>query len=224
MEFVVADNWKRTYPGAVAGLLVVRGVANPTHHDDLERRKAEVESELRERFGAFDRPSLRRLAPLDAYDAYYRRFGNNYPVQHQLESVVHKGRAIPSVAALVEAMFIAELHTQLLTAGHDLDALRPPIRLAAAVGGEPFERLDGRVFALKPDDMYMADGEGIISSVLHGPDRRTALNPATTAAAFACYAPPGIGSDLVRRHFTEILALVRLFAPQAAAEVLLVEA
>ncbi len=58
--------------------------------------------------------------PLPAYASYYRAFDKTYHVLGQLKSVAVKGKAIPSVAALVEAMFIAELHNGLLTAGHDL--------------------------------------------------------------------------------------------------------
>ncbi|HET7271275.1 MAG TPA: hypothetical protein VFI90_09325 [Rubrobacter sp.] len=43
----------------------------------------------------------------------------------QRESVARMGKPIPSRAALVEAMFTADLMNLILTAGHDLAAVTP---------------------------------------------------------------------------------------------------
>ena len=49
------------------------------------------------------------MFPIPAYNACYKGFKKTYHVQLQLESVALKGRSIPRVAALMEAMFMAEL-------------------------------------------------------------------------------------------------------------------
>lgn len=134
--FQVSDLWKTTYPTAHAGLLVMREVINPPHHAELEKRKAALEEELRARFAGQDRAALLSHPILQAYDAYYRQFKKTYHVQLQLELIFFKGKSIPSVAALVEAMFMAEVDTLLLTAGHDLDTLHLPLILDAAQGTE----------------------------------------------------------------------------------------
>lgn len=218
MELIVTEHWRETHPEAHAGLLVLAGAANPAQHPVLEARKAALERELRSRFAALDRPSLRALHPLRAYDAYFRRFGKSYHVQLQLESIVHKGKGIPSVAALVEAMFMAELQNQLLTAGHDADTVQPPLRLEAARGTESFARLDGVEQHPKEGDMFIADEEGIISCVLNGPDRRTRIRPETTRVLYTVYAPPGVAAEEVERHLDDIAGLVALVAPEAAEE------
>ena len=51
-------------------------------------------------------------------------------------------------------MFMAEVHTQMLTAGHDLAAVAPPLTIAASRGGESFVRINGKPQELKPGDMY----------------------------------------------------------------------
>ena len=103
----------------------------------------------------------------------------------------------------------------LLTAGHDLDALELPLRLDVATGDETYTRLNGREQKLKAGDMYMTDGGGVISSVLHGPDERTQIRGETTAVLFAVYAPAGIGGEAVASHLDDIDANVRLLAPSA---------
>lgn len=215
---IVSDLWKQTYPGAAVGLLAVRDAANPEDDAALDQRKEALEAELRTRFASYDRVSLRELPVLKAYHNYYKRFDKTYHVQLQLESVVFKGKSIPRVAALVECMFMAELKNQLLTAMHDMDVLELPVRLDVASGSEGFTAYNGDEKVLKPGDMYIADRQGVISSVIYGPDQRTRIRPETRRALFTAYAPPGIDEKVVWEHLEDIQANVRLIAPEAKTE------
>jgi DNA/RNA-binding domain of Phe-tRNA-synthetase-like protein len=218
--FTVSEAWKTAYPGATVGILAMRDVANPKHHTGLNQRKEALEHELRSRFADYDRAALRSLPQLQAYHAYYKRFKKTYHVQLQLESIVLKGKSIPRVAALVEAMFMAELKNLLLTAGHDLEAVQKPVGINVAEGSESYTRLGGREQGLKSGDMMIADAQGVISSVLYGPDDRTRITPETGRVLFTVYAPPGIGEEAVRQHLEDIRAYVLLIAPEAEVEAL----
>ncbi len=198
------------------GVLVMRGVSNPDRHAGLEERKLELEKELRSSYAGRDRSSLKAEPTLAAYAAYYKRFKKTYHLQLQLESVVFKGKSIPRGAALVEAMFMAELKNLLLTAGHDLDAVRPPVRLEVAGGTERYTRLNGKEQTLKPGDMHITDAEGVLSSVIYGPDRRTRIQRETQNVLFTVYAPPGIHHPSVEAHLVDLKENVQLVSPQAA--------
>ena len=89
----------------------------------LDGDRTTLQAELRAKFAGKDRAAITALETIRAYAAYYKHFDKTYHVQLQLESIVFKGKAIPSVAALVETMFMAEVKNMLLTAGHDLDKL-----------------------------------------------------------------------------------------------------
>jgi DNA/RNA-binding domain of Phe-tRNA-synthetase-like protein len=212
---ITSPAWKSAYPGAAIGILAMRDVANPAHHAALEKQKVALEEELRARFAGYDRAALKALPVLQAYTAYYRRFKKTYHVQLQLESVVLKGKSIPGVAALVETMFMAELKNQLLTAGHDLDLVQEPVRVDVADGSETYVRLNGQEQQLKAGDMLIADAQGILSSIVYGPDRRTQIRPETTQVLFTVYAPAGIDQDTVRKHLQDIQSYVLLVAPGA---------
>lgn len=220
--FQVGNGWKAGHPGAHAGVLALRGVVNPPRHAGLEQRKAELEERLRGRFSGSDRKALLELPELRAYDAYYTRFKKTYHILLQVESVVFKGKSLPGVSALVEAMFMAELEDLLLTAGHDADTLTLPLELDSAKGDEAYVLLKGEDQTLKPGDMYIRDGEGIISSVIYGPDLRTRIRPETRNAVFTAYAPAGIAAGAVRAHLEHIRENVLCFAPDAATEMLAV--
>jgi len=218
--FVVAEAFKAVYPTALAGVLAMRNVVNPDVSPALDSRKEDLERALRSHFAGQDAAALKSLPEIQAYNAFYKRFSKTYHVQLQLESVALKGKSIPRVAALVEAMFVAELKNLLLTAGHDLETVQLPVTLDVADGSQLFTMLNGREQLLKPGDMMMVDGQGVISSVLYGPDQRTRIVPATRRVLFTVYAPAGIGEQMLRQHLQDIQSNVCLIAPEAETELL----
>jgi len=216
--FQISDGWKNIYPQAHVGVLAMRGVINPPHHAELEKQKAALEEQIRARFAGQERPEIAKHPVLQAYEAYYNRFKKTYHVQLQLESILLKGKSIPSVAALVEAMFMAEMDDLLLTAGHDLDALRLPATLNVAAGDEKYTTTRGIEQTLKAGDMFIADGEGIISSIIYGPDDHTQIRPQTRNVIFTVYAPAGIEIVTIEEHLQKIQQNVLTVAPRAQTE------
>ena len=198
----------------------MHSVSNPAHHPELEKQKSALEEQLRAQFSGQDRAAIASHPVLRAYDDYYRRFKKTYHIQLQLESIVSKRKSIPSVAALVEAMFMAEMQDLLLTAGHDLDAIQLPLRLDVATGTEKYTLLRGEEQILKPGDMLISDEGGIISSIIYGPDQRTQIKPETSNVIFTVYAPSGIEEQTVLEHLQHIKNNVMIFAPQAQVEYL----
>ena len=218
--FEVTPSWKTTYPEAHVGVLVMRDVSNPPRHPAMESRKTELEEHLHLQFSGQDRAAIASHPVLKAYADYYRQFKKTYHIQLQLESIVLKGKSIPSVAALVESMFMAEMQDFLLTAGHDLDVLQLPLILDVANGTEQYTLLRGDEQTLKPGDMLIRDQNGVISSIIYGPDQRTQITSETRNVVFTVYAPPGIEEQTVKGHLLHIQENVMIFAPQAQVEVL----
>ena len=210
----VSERWRQSFPGASVGLLVLDQVSNPAFSEALEAQKRAVEQDLREKF--VDRQSLVNNPVMCAYAGYYKKFAKTYHVQQQLESVVFKGRRIPTVAGLVEAMFMAELNSGLLTAGHDWQALQQPLTLDVTGPDEQYVLMNGKLQAVKAGDMRINDAAGIISSIIYGPDQRTCILSSTQKVAYVVYAPAGIGQDSVFQHLSEIHRYVNLFCSNAA--------
>jgi len=213
-----SEKWKSRYPGAVVGVLVIRGAENPAGHTALDAQAARIESELREKYSGAGKQALKANPVIAAYESYYKTFRKTYHVIAQLESVIWKDRGIPSVSAMVRAMFMAELSNMLLTAGHDLGKVAFPLRLDVGAEGESYVGLGGGERPVKDGDMRISDASGIISSIIGGPDQRTSISPQTTDLLFTVYAPPGIGEALVISHLQEIERFVKMAAPRAVAE------
>lgn len=213
--FEVTEAWRATYPDAHAGFLVLQDVENPPFHPGLEAEKQALAGRLRAQLAGQDRRALETYGPIPAYTAYYKQFAKTYHVLAQLASIVCKGKAIPSVAALVEAMFMAEIKNGLLTAGHDLDRLQLPVTLNVAGGEERYTLLRGQAQECKAGDMLMADRVGVISSIVYGPDERTQITAATRNVLFAVYAPARIDAGEVQAHLRDIRDYVLIVAPAA---------
>ena len=216
----VAPAWKSAHSGASVGVLAMYGVENPQHHPQLDEKKEDLEKALRAQFSSYDRKSLKTIPVLAAYAAYYKQFSKTYHVQHQLESLVFKNRDIPKVSTLVKAMFMAELKSLLLTAGHDLNAIGLPLRIDVAKGTESYIRMNAEEQTLKAGDMMIADATSVMSCIIYGPDRRTRIRPETKRVVFTVYAPPGIEERDVSRHLENIRENVTVITPGASVELL----
>jgi DNA/RNA-binding domain of Phe-tRNA-synthetase-like protein len=218
----ISKAWKAAYPDACAGILFVKEVPNLKDHPALASLRQDLEDELRREYGHLDRKSLREHPALAAYDTFYRSFRKTYHLQLQLESVVFHQKPISSPSTLVSCMFMAELRTGLLTAGHDGDAVEFPLMGDVASGGESYQRMDGSEGELKKGDLYIRDQQGILSSVIYGPDYRTRVRPDTSTVLYTTYGPPGISQQQVRGQLQLLASYLKSFASEAAPELLLV--
>jgi len=212
---IASDAWRAAFAGATVGVLCLNGVTNPSHHAAIATIASQLEEELRVRYLGQSRDAIWAVPPLPAYAAYYKRFGQRYHLALQLESVALKGKPLPRVAALVEAVFAAELRHLVLVASHDLAEVTLPLRLDIATGSEAFTTTRGDAATVKPGDMYVAAPEGILSAIITGPSSLARLGPNTTAACFVAYAPPGVAPTAIDALFAEITASTRLIAPDA---------
>lgn len=216
--FNITSSWQSSFPGAHAGILVMRNAFNPAHHTELEKRKAELEESLRAQFAGQDRAAIASHPVLKVYAEYYKRFKKTYHVQLQLESIVLRWKSIPTVASLVECMFMAEVKNMLLTAGHDWDKLQLPLTLDVTQGTESYTLMRGAEQIVKAGDMMISDRAGIISNIIYGPDQRTQITESTRNVVFTVYAPAGIDEQAIIQHLGDMRDYARIVAPQADVE------
>ncbi len=214
--FVVSERWMTAYPHAMVALLVAKAATNVKEQPELEARKRALELELRTRFANPEDIKLEKA--VQAYTAYYKRFQKTYHLVQQMKTVFVKQKPLPTVSGLVDVMFMAEMKNLLLTAGHDLATVVAPVILEAAAGTEAYTKLNQESQVAKEYDMMLVDGEGILSSVIHGPDYRSRITLSTTDILYVVYAPDGITVDAVYRHLRDIKDGILLFSPSAGFE------
>src|SRR6185295_2668656 len=100
-------------------------------------------------------------------------------VQLQLESIVLKGKHLPDVSPAVDANFMAEVETLILTAGHDCTKLHGAISIDVSRVGDHMTQMNGAFKAIRSGDMIMRDAEGICCSIIYGQDARSPITPET---------------------------------------------
>ncbi|QTX31860.1 hypothetical protein KAR29_11045 [Aminithiophilus ramosus] len=211
----VTDAWKEAFPETSFGFLVMEGIGNASPSGEIERMTAERTEEVRRRHKGKTRKDIAKEAPFAAYEGYFRRFGQGYPVLHQVETVALKGRPIASPSPLVAILFMTELSSGLLSAGHDLENVTVPLILDVALGTEVYRAMGGRERQLQRGDMFLSDGKGILSSVLYGPDGESFIRPETSRALFTVYGAPGLAAEAIAAHLMAIRSAVALLDPGA---------
>jgi DNA/RNA-binding domain of Phe-tRNA-synthetase-like protein len=164
------------------------------------------------------RQELLALPVMAAYAQYYKRFGKTYHVQLQIESIVLKGKQLPNVSPLVDANFVAEVHTMVLTAGHDVDKLDGALSIDVSRDGDRFTQMSGTPKELLAGDMIMRDTKGICCSILYGQDNRSPISGQTSHVLYVSYAPAGVPAGTVEAQLRAIEENVRLVSPHAVTE------
>ena len=218
LECSVTNAWRLAHPGATIDILELSGFNNASASPALNARKRELETRLRERYRGFTRRDFLALPIMAAYDRYYARFNKTYHVQLQLESLVLKGKSLPDVSPAVDANFMAEIETLILTASHDVARLRGAIILDVTQAGEQMLQLNGALKELRAGDMVMRDAKGVCCTIIYGQDARSPISTATTHALYVAYAPPGIAPNSVTSQLHTIETHVRLFSPEVVIE------
>jgi DNA/RNA-binding domain of Phe-tRNA-synthetase-like protein len=211
----VSEDFRKIYPNGRLGILIIKDVKNPSTNSEFKETKSLVKEQLLHKYENFNRKEFVKSEPACFYTTYYKKFKKTYPVHLQLESIILKSKDFPNADALVEAMFVAELKNLLLTAGHDFDKMGFPLKLDLAQGNESFTGISKKDQFLTKDDMMLSDDEGIISSILNGPDYRTRITSDTKNVLFCVYAPNDINENIIRNHLNDISSYVSIFSPNA---------
>ncbi len=218
LSISATDEWRISHPGATIGLLELSDLDNTGSSPQLNERKRGIEARLRERYQGFTRQAFLALPVLSAYDRYYTRFNKTYHVQLQLESIVLKGKNLPDGLPAVDANFMAEVETLVLTAGHDVAKLRGSISMDVSRPGDHMVQMNGMTKTIRAGDMIMRDAGGICCSIIYGQDDRSPISRETTGVLYVAYAPMGIPAETVDDQLQRIEEHVRVFSPAANVE------
>jgi DNA/RNA-binding domain of Phe-tRNA-synthetase-like protein len=218
LEISATDAWRAAHARATIGLLEVAGLDNRGASPRLNERKRAIEAGLRERYQGFTRQDFLALPVMADYERYYKRFNKTYHVQLQLESIVLKGKPLPDVSPAVDANFMAEVETLILTAGHDAEKLTGPIVIDVSREGEQMTQMNGKARDIRSGDMIMRDAGGISCSIIYGQDARSPISSETSRVLYVVYAPAEIAMDVVDRQLRGIEEHLRLVSENLAVE------
>ena len=218
LSISATDAWRDNHLGGIIGLLELSGIENIKASSSLDKRKRSTEASLREKYQNFTRQEFLALPVMSAYETYYKHFDKTYHVLLQVESIVLKGKSLPNVIPLVDANFIAEVETLVLTAGHDVAMLREPISIDVSREGDQMTQMNGTSRVIRAGDMIMRDADGISCSIIYGQDNRSLITAETSHVLYVAYAPAGVPAEIVDSQLQKIEENIRLFSPNVIVE------
>ncbi|MHA2089820.1 MAG: phenylalanine--tRNA ligase beta subunit-related protein [Candidatus Kariarchaeaceae archaeon] len=198
MDLKISTNLLNNFPNIKVAILEVKNVLPKKNDTRLTNPKQELEKYIRSHY-----QDVKKLATINSYNQFFKKFGKTYPIQYQIQSIL-KGKELYSTFNVVECMYLAELRYHFLTAGHDLDKLENSLETRQTDGSEKYVKINGKEQQLKAEDIISVDAKGIVSSVLYGPDHRTRITEDTRNCLFFSYFPYGEEDTNVRLHFQEI--------------------
>jgi DNA/RNA-binding domain of Phe-tRNA-synthetase-like protein len=122
------------------------------------------------------------------------------------------------ISPLVDANFIAEVETLVLTVGHDVARLQEPIVIDIARAGDHITQMHRAAKAGRAGDMIMRDAQGVSCSIIYGQDNRSPIASETSRVLYVAYAPIGVPAATVDTQLQQLTEHIRLFSPSAIVE------
>ena len=177
--------------------------------DELKERELAA---LRREMAGYDRKAV---FGEDLYVRYFKKYKKTYPVQQQLESYLLKGRSFPSGDPISEAAFLTELCTRALLGVHDVERICGRAELFCPTEKIPFPGMRGGETHCYPGDVTGRDGEGIIFSLIAGPDGRTCIRSDSTHVLYLVFGVPGVSPADIASLQERLTGYVRILAPEA---------
>ncbi|MHA2100975.1 MAG: hypothetical protein ACW99A_20060, partial [Candidatus Kariarchaeaceae archaeon] len=147
MEVSISDNSHTEFPSLQIAILKVRNVKYQIDDSKFTQEKQKIEEFIREKY-----QDVQNLEVIKSYNQFFKKFGKVYPIQYQLQSIID-GKGLPSTIKVVEAMFMSELKTMFLTAGHDLDKIEGNLKVEISIGDEKYLKINQKDQSLKAGDI-----------------------------------------------------------------------
>lgn len=181
------------------------------------------EQELAALFAAYRDYDRRAVFGENPFFRYFKKYKKTYPVLQQLESILLKGRPFPSGRPINEIAFLTELRTQVLSGAHDAEQVMGAVELFCPEEKLPFIGLRGEEVHVYPGDTSARDDGGIIFSMIAGADHRTCLRPESRHVFYPFFAAPDTTREQLLPAMELLASYVRVLAPGAQMESLLLE-
>lgn len=204
MNISISNNLAQEFPSLKIAIMRIENLEYQTDHSEFNEEKQKVEEFIRTNY-----QDPKDLEVIISYNKFFKKFEKIYPIQYQIKSIT-EGKRLPSTVKAVEAMFMTELQTMFLTAGHDLNKIEGNLKVELTQGDEKYVKINQKEQSLKSGDIICSDESGVISSVLFGPDFRTMITKSTINCLFFSYFPYGQDDDNINGHFKSILKYIKL--------------
>lgn len=219
LSFSVDGAFWLLFPDACIGVVVARELDNTRDAEACAALLRDAAAQAAERLDADDIATHLAVAP---WREAYRAFGvKPAKFRSSIENLLRSARAAGSVRSinpLVDLYNTVSLTHFLPCGGEDLAAIRGPVRLTRAAGGEQFVPLGmEETQPPQPGEVIYRDDAGVICRAWNWREaERTKLTEATTDAVLFIEAIPPVREDALRAACEQLRTLVPTYLGGAA--------
>jgi DNA/RNA-binding domain of Phe-tRNA-synthetase-like protein len=204
----------RDFPEARLGIVLCDETRNEESSPAVRALLREAEAEGLRRLDGREWLAVPEIA---CWRAAYRSFGAAKDRRSSVEALLRRvrgGKELPSLSPLVDLYNAVSLRHLLPAGGEDREALRGDLRLARAVGGEPFLPLGAEAEDPPlPGEIAYLDGEGAVCRCWNWREAtRTRLRPETRRAVLVIESLLPDGGAALRAATEELARLVLEYA------------
>ena len=182
--------------GSALGVVSCLGMNHGALQESMASAKTSFDSAAEEAF----EPVLRRI---QLFERYFAENGVRCPLGEQFASIRKKG--LPATGVLIQTLLFGEMSTGLLMGAQNATAIKGDLVYDLASAGESFKGMRSEVLC-RENEIVVRDDDGIIASLLQGPDYRTRLMKDCADLIFLVFSVPGItvgdiehGIDIIRK-------------------------
>lgn len=150
------------------------------------------------------------------FESFFVENGFCCPLGEQFEAIRRKGSVGGS--PLVQALVLSEMTTGLLMGAQDAAAIKQSLLCDIAGANESFRGMRGDIRCRK-GEIVLRDDEGIIATLLQGPDHRTRLKKDTKDVAFFVFSVPGIGGHDLQEAVHFVCGMFQAAGAEISSEV-----
>lgn len=191
------------------GVVIVRGIDSGALQSALAEQTQSFFSE-----NGTSRESV--IVRIQLFESFFAQNGLHCPLGEQFEAIGRKGSIGGS--PLVQALLLSEMTTGLLMGAQDAAAIMQSLLCDIAGENESFRGMRGDIQCRK-GEIVLRDTEGIIATLLQGPDYRTRLRKDTKDVAFFIFSVPGIDGHHVQEAVDFLRGIFKTAAFEISSEV-----
>ena len=198
---------ENSYPALTLHFAVIRGVR-------VRKTRCELIKELEE--------EIRRIIKIEelvsnpiirAYRDFFWSLGVDptkiRPSSEALVRRILRGKSLPNINNVVDAMNVISAKTLISMSTFDLDKLSPPLKLVPAEGGEKFIDISGKEFTFTKNFPKLVDSKGkIVAAVPFRDGRDTRITESTKNVFLLAYAPSTVEEYIIKKATKEAAEVI----------------
>lgn len=203
MNIYKTTNFEKKFPDLSFGAAIIEGCQySEKHSTEFKSYKKQILDSLRK-----DHKSVHRN--ISCFADFFQSWGFDCPLPDYLKKTINQG--FPNRNIFLDTHIVTEMTNGILMGIQDYKKFAGEIRIDIAKEGEEFIGI-GSTITCKEGEIVVRDNEGIVASLLQGPDKKTLTSPKTTDVVIYAFMVPGIEKTSIEQSLKQTVEILGKYA------------